>query len=216
MPKTSLNQVDEEEEDPRRETPRGPISLPASVPVLLVNGELIEMIRVAHVPQSTSSNLGVLLIRARFRVIVAEKSGRSRAGKTLRSAIRSEFCNARQRKLQADPAKAQLLSASARRHLAGGEVLITRLQVAEAEAFSAAARHQYSEALRILRSVAAQARATGLSETAWDPNYSRLRSVATRLPKSAPSKSSVTLRQPARCASHNSNLAGKSAKAINS
>ena len=81
---------------------------------------------------------------------------------------RAEAILAQIASLQADPAKAQLLSASARRHLAGGEVLITRLQVAEAEAFSAAARHQYSEALRILRSVAAQARATGLREAAWD------------------------------------------------
>lgn len=69
---------------------------------------------------------------------------------------------------QADAKQAQELSASARRHLGEGEVLITRLQVAEAEAFSATSGHNYSETLQILRNVATRARAAKLRETAWD------------------------------------------------
>jgi tetratricopeptide (TPR) repeat protein len=69
---------------------------------------------------------------------------------------------------QTEATAAQRLSASARQHLADGEVLITRLQVAEAEALTAAVMHKATEALRILQNVLAQARIAGLRETAWD------------------------------------------------
>jgi hypothetical protein len=49
--------------------------------VPLVNHEVIEMMRVAHVVQSGSSDLGVPLTCPRLAVIVAEKPRRSAAGK---------------------------------------------------------------------------------------------------------------------------------------
>ena len=49
--------------------------------VPLVNHEVIEMMRVAHVPQSASSDPGVPLTRARCGVIGPEKPRRSAAGK---------------------------------------------------------------------------------------------------------------------------------------
>src|SRR4051812_28094231 len=62
----------------------------ATVP--LVNGEILEMMRVAHVPQSASSDLGVPLTRTRLGVIVAEKPSRSAAGK--RCAAPSDWSSA--------------------------------------------------------------------------------------------------------------------------
>ena len=49
--------------------------------VPLVNHEVIETMRVAHVPQSASWDLGVPLTSARFGVIGPEKPRRSAAGK---------------------------------------------------------------------------------------------------------------------------------------
>ena len=64
--------------------------------------------------------------------------------------------------------EAQQLATSARQHLGGGEVLITRLQVEEAEAFAAVSRGNRKEALHILRRASAEANTRGLPETAWD------------------------------------------------
>lgn len=54
---------------------------PSIVLLPLVNHEVIEMMRVAYVPQSGSSDLGVPLTRARLGFIGAEKPRRSAAGK---------------------------------------------------------------------------------------------------------------------------------------
>lgn len=107
------------------------------------------------------------------RLDAAEKFGRDalrefKKENNLQEEAHAEAVLAEIRGRMGDAAAAQRLSASARQHLADGEALAVRLEVANASAFAAAASHQRAEALRIFRELLAETRRTGLQEIAWE------------------------------------------------